>query len=170
MLILVVSDIHGSFKGYWRLSRILGKYKPEKIILLGDLLYGSFDNGEEKVRQLLNLNKERILAVRGNCDLSAESEGLEFELPLRRDIKLNGHMIHMQHHPFSKFDYAKGDICMNGHTHVKLLYKDEEGIVHLNPGSISNPRDDGPGYALIENGQIILKNADTDEEISFINI
>ena len=40
-------------------------------------------------------------------------------------------------------------IALFGHTH-KSIIKTLDGITLLNPGSISRPRDDGPGYGIIE--------------------
>ena len=40
----------------------------------------------------------------------------------------------------------------------KCLYE-EAGVLYLNPGSIGKPRDDGPGYAIINETGIVLFDA-----------
>ena len=48
---------------------------------------------------------------------------------------------------------ARGaDIVLFGHTHRPVIDTSEEGIIAVNPGSLSYPRQDGrkPSYALME--------------------
>ena len=74
MKLLIASDIHGS--AYWcgRLCEEIEKENPDRVILLGDLLYHGprndlpRDYAPKKVIPMLSALAENIIAVRGNCE------------------------------------------------------------------------------------------------------
>ena len=76
MKLLIASDIHGS--AYWcgRLCEEIEKENPEKVILLGDLLYHGprndlpRDYAPKKVIPMLSAMAERIIA-RWSCPFPA---------------------------------------------------------------------------------------------------
>ena len=72
---------------------------------------------------MLNAMKKDLLCVRGNCDTEVDQMVLEF--PILADycfIELDGHTIfatHGHHHnPANPPMLKKGDILLNGHTHI----------------------------------------------------
>lgn len=93
MKYLVVSDIHGS--GYYakKLEDIISKECPDEIILLGDLYYHGprnplpKDYEPKKVAEILNSYKDKISAVRGNCDAEVDQMISEFEI--KENLKLD---------------------------------------------------------------------------------
>ncbi|MBQ3098120.1 MAG: phosphodiesterase, partial [Kiritimatiellae bacterium] len=89
MKIVFMSDIHGvpsTLKAALSAADTLGY---DRLVLLGDLLYHGPRNGvpsfydPEEVAKTLNVLKDRIVAVRGNCD--AEVDQLMFEFPMMGD-------------------------------------------------------------------------------------
>ena len=104
MKIMIASDIHGS--AYY-LEQLLNRYdeeNPDKLLLLGDILYHGPRNDLPKgyapkdVILLLNTHKEEILCVRGNCDTEVDQMVLDF--PILADYCIlyeNGHMIFATH-------------------------------------------------------------------------
>lgn len=84
MKLLIASDIHGS--AYWcgRLMEEIRREDPDRILLLGDLLYHGprndlpRDYAPKKVIPMLSAVKEKILAVRGNCDAEVDQMVLPF--------------------------------------------------------------------------------------------
>ena len=72
MKLIIASDIHGS--AYWcgKLMELIEKEAPDKIVLLGDLLYHGPRNdlpkeyAPKQVIPMLSGLKDKILAVRGN--------------------------------------------------------------------------------------------------------
>ena len=84
MKLLIASDIHGS--AYWcgRLCEEIEKENPDKVILLGDLLYHGprndlpRDYAPKKVIPMLSAMAERIIAVRGNCEAEVDQMVLPF--------------------------------------------------------------------------------------------
>lgn len=82
--IMIASDIHGSAHWCEKLVRAFEKEKPQKLLLLGDLLYHGPRNplpdeySPKRVAELLNSLKTHILCVRGNCDAEVDQMLLEF--------------------------------------------------------------------------------------------
>ena len=89
MKFMIVSDIHGSFEDLKKVIQIFEEEKLDKLVLLGDLLYHGPRNplpdgyNPKEVAKLLNQYKEKIVAVRGNCD--AEVDQMVLEFPMRAD-------------------------------------------------------------------------------------
>ena len=59
-------------------------------------------------------------------------------------------------------------VFCSGHTHIKVLEK-KGNVIFVNPGSVGIPKDDCAGYALYENGTVILKKLESGVEISKIS-
>lgn len=154
MKVLVFSDIHGSAEAAVLIRKIINKIKPDRIILLGDLLHGASEGGSE-VPTLLRRYANIITAVRGNGDYESDEELLLFSLPRFASFDFEGHSCHLSHHPQYAISFPPGDIVMNGHTHVKKL-ESVAGVIYLNPGSCALPRDECTSYALLENGVVAL--------------
>ena len=54
----------------------------------------------------------------------------------------------------------KGDVLLSGHTHVPL-HEVREGILCLNPGSLSLPKENSPhSYLIWENDSLLWKDLD----------
>ena len=52
----------------------------------------------------------------------------------------------------------QGDVVFFGHTHVPTVYE-KEGVLYLNPGSTSIPKEGSPhSYMIYENGRFSWKN------------
>lgn len=86
MKYMIASDIHGS-KYYADLMReAFFSEKADRLILLGDLLYHGPRNDLPKdyepkaVIEILNSLKDRIIAVRGNCDAEVDQMVLDFPI------------------------------------------------------------------------------------------
>ena len=67
MKVLIISDIHGSYKN---LQEVLEKETSfDRLVILGDILNGPVDrDSKEKTADLLNRYKDKILSVAGNND------------------------------------------------------------------------------------------------------
>lgn len=161
MKILIASDIHGSAK-YCR--KLLERYEEEKagrLLLLGDLLYHGPRNDlpeeyePKQVIGMLNALKDEIFCVRGNCE--AEVDQMVFSFPVMADyalMPLGNRMVFITHgHVYNKENLPPmkaGDILLHGHTHVPAC-EACSGIVYMNPGSVSIPKNGTPrGYMTLE--------------------
>ena len=107
---------------------------------------------------LLNTQKEKILAVRGNCD--AEVDQMLLEFPMMSDYLMVFHANHrclVTHGHLPLPPLSPGDIVISGHTHVPRLEEDN-GILYVNPGSTTIPKSlSKPGYAVMDDTSITLK-------------
>lgn len=163
MKLIIASDIHGS--AYWcrRLVELVEAEQPEKLLLLGDLLYHGprndlpRDYAPKQVIPMLSKYADRILAVRGNCE--AEVDQMVLPFPCMSDsaqVLADGKALYLTHgHHHSPEDLPPlpaGSIFLSGHTHVKLDVE-KNGIRCLNPGSVSIPKDGSHSCLIWEDGR-----------------
>lgn len=184
MKFLIASDIHGS--AYWaeRLMSAIEEEQPDRIILLGDLLYHGprndlpRDYAPKRVIPLLNdlAKSGRVIAVRGNCE--AEVDQMVLEFPCMSDSALvmdsdgrelfctHGHVFGAGMH--NSVDNAPvlpaGSALVYGHTHIKVNEERQKhpGLWLFNPGSVSIPKDGTHSYGIYEDGSfrhVVLEEA-----------
>lgn len=162
MKLIIASDIHGS--AYWcgKLMELVEKERPDKLVLLGDLLYHGPRNdlpreyAPKQVITMLSGLAEKILAVRGNCE--AEVDQMVLPFPCMADYGLlacDGLELYLTHghlwSPEKLPRLAEGTVFLSGHTHVKRN-EDLGGIRCLNPGSLSIPKDGSHSCLIYEKG------------------
>ena len=167
MKFIIASDIHGS--AFWcrKLMELVEKEQPDKLILLGDLLYHGprndlpRDYAPKQVIPMLSQYKDIIIAVRGNCE--AEVDQMVLPFPCMADFSqllVDGktfYLTHGHHHnPDNLPPLPAGSIFLSGHTHVKMD-KVIDGIRCLNPGSVSIPKDGSNSCMIYENGVFTVK-------------
>lgn len=162
MKLVIASDIHGS--AYWcgKLMELIDREQPDRVVLLGDLLYHGprndlpRDYAPKQVIPMLSQLQDKILAVRGNCE--AEVDQMVLPFPCMADYALleaDGKMLYLTHGHHANPDrlppLPEGSVFLSGHTHIKL---DElrGGIRCLNPGSVSIPKDGTNSCIIYENG------------------
>ncbi len=172
MKLMFASDIHGSAYYCKKVIETFNKEQADKLVLLGDLLYHGPRNplpreyDPQKVLAMLNENKDKILAVRGNCDSEVDQMVLEFPmmqdslvmyLENRQVFITHGHLFSMDKPPLLN----KGDILINGHFHIGEI-KETDDFIYLNPGSVSLPKNDFRGYLIYRDGVFSLKTFDNE--------
>ena len=92
MRALILSDIHGSALAARQTLKFFEKFNCDKIFLLGDTLYHGPRNplpaghGPMQVVEALAPYKDRIVAVRGNCDADVDLMMLDF--PIENEYKV----------------------------------------------------------------------------------
>ena len=172
MKILICSDIHGDFACA---SAVIDTYKKEgadKLLILGDILYHGPRNNlpdgysPKEVIELLNSNRDNILAVRGNCDTEVDQMVLDF--PILADyiyLSLDGISVFAthghRHNMTTPPPLRQGEILLHGHTHVQTSVEFGDGNLYLNPGSVSLPKENNPKtYMIYENRCFTLKDFD----------
>ena len=171
MKLLIASDIHGSLRYCGELLEAVDREKADRLLLLGDILYHGPRNDlpegydPKGVIAALNERKNEILCVRGNCDTEVDQMVLAF--PVMADYALvwsgNTRMYLTHGHvycPDRLPPLQEGDILLYGHTHVPAWEK-RGGILCLNPGSVSIPKQDSPrGYMVFSDGVFTWKTLD----------
>jgi putative phosphoesterase len=172
MKILIASDIHGDLDSARRVINAFENEGCDKILLLGDILYHGPRNdlpatySPKAVIALLNEYKDKILAVRGNCDTEVDQMVLEF--PILADyayISVDGLQIfatHGHHHnTATPPPLSKGDILLHGHTHVLKCEEFGNKNTYINPGSVALPKENNPRtYAIYENRTVTVMAID----------
>lgn len=167
MKLIIASDIHGS--AFWcrRLMALVEQEQPDRLILLGDLLYHGPRNdlpreyAPKQVIPMLSQYKDIILAVRGNCEAEVDQMVLPFPcMSESTQILVDGlslYLTHGHHHsPDALPPLPQGSVFLSGHTHVKL---DEvrSGIRCLNPGSVSIPKDGSHSCLILSDGKFSFR-------------
>ena len=183
MKLMIASDIHGSAYYCRQLLEAFDREAPDKLLLLGDILYHGPHNdlprdyAPKEVLAMLNARKADLLCVRGNCDTEVDQMVLQF--PILADYCLlyldgktvfatHGHVFHEKNLPMLK----KGDILLHGHTHVPACRQvGETGIWYLNPGSLSIPKEDSThSYMTLEDGVFTWKNLEDGNELQVFTV
>ena len=156
--IMIASDIHGS--AYY-CRKLLERYeaeKPDRLVLLGDILYHGPRNdlpkeyAPKEVIAMLNPLRNEIICVRGNCDTEVDQMVLDF----------NGHKLDEKNIPALK----EGDILLCGHTHVPKCEK-RDNYIYMNPGSVSIPKENSEHSYMILEDKFYWKNLDGEEYMEY---
>ena len=172
MKMLIASDLHGSSKYIKKLWDRVDVERPDRIILLGDLLYHGPRNGlpeeyDTKIAiDLLNSKSELITCIRGNCDSEVDEMVLDFLITaphmILSDSGLNifithGHYYNTGHLP----PMMSIDVLLHGHTHIPAFEKITDNKYYMNPGSVSIPKGNSTNsYMMYENRTFTWKDID----------
>lgn len=145
MRVLIVSDTHGR---KWGLDSALEEAGDiDMLIHLGDV-----EGDEAYIDAVVDCEKH---VIRGNNDFFSDlPKEEEFYIGGRKVFITHGHAYYVSLDPeyIREEGKARGvDIVMFGHTH-RPYYEDDNGIIILNPGSLSFPRQEGrkPSYMIME--------------------
>ena len=174
MKLLIASDIHGAASYCRKLMDALDEYQPDRLVLLGDLLYHGprndvpDDYAPKKVLAMLNSVADSVIAVRGNCE--AEVDQMVLDFPCMADYNVlvdpdagtkggkglelfctHGHIYGPDNIP----NIPAGSALVYGHTHVKVNEPSRAfpDIRLFNPGSVGIPKDGTHSYGIYEDGE-----------------
>lgn len=169
MKLLIISDIHGSSYYAEKIKEIEQSEQPDQIILLGDLYYHGPRNdltqeyNPMKVAGVLNDLKDKIRAVKGNCDAEVDEMITDFRLEPYIQMKVNGKNVFFSHGHVYNMDNIPNkevQIMFYGHYHTGFI-EEENGIIFANPGSISLPKNNTEhSYIIFDEDKITLKDVD----------
>ena len=168
MKVMFLSDIHGSAKFLKQALNIFEQDKMDQIVLLGDLLYhgprNPLPDGYDcmAVANMLNQYKDKIIAVRGNCDSEVDQMVIEFDImETYKRVKFDqydfflthGHIYNQEQLP----ELKPNEIFIHGHFHVPMTIKNGSNKI-LNPSSISLPKAGRRSFGVYENGSFKIKS------------
>lgn len=167
MKFIIASDIHGSAFWCGKLMDVLQQENPDKLILLGDVLYHGPRNdlpreyAPKRVIPMLERWAQKIICVRGNCEAEVDQMVLPFPCMSDYSMLLDGGVTFYLTHghlwnPEKLPALEPGTVFLYGHTHVKLD-KEVNGIRCLNPGSVSIPKDGSHSYLVYEDGTFTFR-------------
>lgn len=157
MKVLVVSDTHKKNDYYFKLVE---RHKPDLVIHCGDA-----EGSEYALTEGVNCPVQIVL---GNNDFFSY-------LPREVELNLEGFKIWVTHgHNYyvsmgnemlKREALARGaNIVLYGHTHRPVVDK-EGGVIAVNPGSLSYPRQEGhkPSYVIMD-----LKDGKADFSVRYL--
>lgn len=135
MKLLIFSDLHGSVEYLKKIIQIQKEQNIDKVLFLGDF-FDYNNTKDEELICLLNSLSDKIIAVKGNCDVDYLLEELNFKVDNYYLLEIDNKRFFLTHIA-SMYDYLVDDdvIVICGHTHIPELSKKR-----LNPGSISRGR------------------------------
>ena len=173
MKLVIASDIHGAADACGRLMATIERESPDRVVLLGDLLYHGprnelpADYAPKRVIEMLNSLADRVIAVRGNCEAEVDQMVLAFPCMADHNILLDpesGTTLFLTHgHVYGPGYHNSVDAwpklpersaLVYGHTHVKVSEKNEaHGAWVFNPGSVGIPKDGSASCGIYEDGR-----------------
>jgi putative phosphoesterase len=142
--IVVLSDTHGDFRGFYRI--VNDQAGADLFLFLGD--------GARELEEIRDLYPDKkILSVKGNCDLgSPDPEEAVCMAGEKKILFTHGHMLGVDRSDERLLDFARASraqVALYGHTHVARIHY-ENGVYLMNPGSVSKPREGGPSYGILD--------------------
>ncbi len=174
MKLVIASDIHGAASWCERLMAAIEAESPDRVILLGDLLYHGprndlpADYAPKRVIEMLNAIADQVIAVRGNCEAEVDQMVLSFPCMADHNVLVDpaannktlffthGHVYGPGlHNSVDKWPVLPaGAALVYGHTHKKVLQEvgGHPGITVFNPGSVGIPKDGTHSFGVYENG------------------
>lgn len=144
MKVLIVSDTHRKNENYFK---VLEMHKPDMVIHCGD--------AEGSEYALTQAAACPVSIVLGNNDFFSDlPRELEFNIGKYKVWVTHGHnyYVSMGNENLKREAFVRGkDIVFYGHTHKPVVDMDG-GVIAVNPGSLSYPRQEGhrPSYVIME--------------------
>lgn len=170
--LLVTADIHGSLSAW---KRILKQLEPgDTLAVAGDLFdtnYGDRSSPDFKPdlirRDLTRLSRESMTThvVYGNCDAEDYLEDFQPQI----QFEFQGISYCLSHGHLFLPELTDVHVVIEGHSHTPRL-DTLFGMIFLNPGSPSRPRNSAPGFAVVEDGVIRLMELSKDKVLARLSI
>ena len=157
---LVFSDLHGDATALTLLLEQMVREEADHLICAGDVGLNHLGTQRDLLRNL------PITFVQGNGDSPWVFAEMGFSIPTRyTTLELAQHTLFITHgHLIPTWHSAPialtpRDIFICGHTHMASLKHPKNAPIHLNPGSVSSPRDrQPPSYATITDREVCIKS------------
>lgn len=172
MKLMFISDIHGLKTNLEKVDKVFKDNNCEKLIILGDILYlypsyrNSIDYDINKVVSFIKKYKDKIICIRGNCDLEEYNQYVDIKLDNDIDyIDVDNIRIYLTHgHIYNEDNWNKSNsILVYGHLHKPFIRKKDTNIF-INPGSISLPRGIfKASYMIFENKTFTIYDIDNNK-------
>ena len=171
MKLMIASDLHGSDYYVEQLCQRFAAEKPERLVLLGDLLYHGPRNAlplrydTARCAERLNALSPPPIAIRGNCDGEVDQLVLSFPMLSENAVLFaDGYSLfltHGHHLDEARRVLERGDTLLYGHTHLPD-FTCTDGLTFVNPGSVSIPKEDSAhSYLIFDGGALFWKDVET---------
>ena len=165
MKYLVISDIHGGVLGAGLISSLYDSV--DKILILGDILYHGprndlpEDYAPKSVISILNPLKDKIIAIKGNCEAEVDQMVLDFKILDYYDKTINDIKCHLEHGHHLDLYNGNAKLVLYGHTHIPDNSNNIKGFHQINPGSITIPKNNSKrSYIIWDNHELSFYDID----------
>ncbi len=141
MNILVLSDTHGD------LSRATEMYERLTAGIIIDCIIHCGDYGADAEKLAVKLHQD-VYYVRGNCDGARRREFRTLDTPAGKILLTHGHTENVNYGTDRLVRLAESQGCKAacyGHTHIPEVTRSPEGMLVVNPGSLTKPLDGTQG-------------------------
>lgn len=170
MKIGFLSDTHGDYDQTMKALDLLKDC--DKVYHLGDVLYHGPRNdlpkgyNPKKLAEVLK-GLDYISYIKGNCDSDVDQMVIGKDLQQKKRIEEIEAARFLMVHGYEETEEERikeakelgAKVIVTGHTHVKVL-EEKEGIILLNPGSPSIPKDGSASVATYDKGVFTLRDLD----------
>lgn len=156
MKIIVVSDIHGNSEKFKIVMNFMKQEQIDKMIILGDIFnnYYELNAASKEISSMLWEIPSKLAITKGNCDNSFDQTLLPVNFLDHFQMVLGTKRIYFHHGHLRTLYSDSINVYCQGHTHVAKI-QETDGIIYMNPGSISMPRDYTCGTFLVMNESVI---------------
>lgn len=167
--LIISADIHGNYNS-WLTIRALLRPK-DSLAIAGDLFdtrYGSVSNPDfdpQAIRKEIKSLNHPLFYVYGNCDIPSFFPGYDSQI----SFTFHTHKIMMSHISHTLPSGIVHNIIIQGHTHIAALEK-KDGIIRLNPGSITSPRNGLYTYGVLTGEKVFLMDLETGRPLHSLTI
>lgn len=159
MKILIVSDTHGRNEGY--LELLEKSEKMDMVIHCGDV-----EGSEYLISQAAGC---QTVIVQGNNDFFSDlPKEMIVKIGKYKALVTHGHSYYVNmgyQHLVREAKRRKTDMVIYGHTHRPVI-AEEDGVLVLNPGSLSYPRQEDRKYSYIV--MEVNENAEVECRINYL--
>ncbi|MBW1637064.1 MAG: YfcE family phosphodiesterase [Deltaproteobacteria bacterium] len=166
---LVTADIHGSINSWLTIKELMEP--TDVLVIAGDLFdtrYGNYSHPDfqpDFIKQGIQNISQKFYYVYGNCDLPLFFPGYGSACEFKAFKK----KIYLHHGHGNSIIPGDTDIIISGHTHRCSLEKKEKQIF-MNPGTITNPRNNLYSYGIIDKFQARILDLKTGDILNAINL
>ncbi len=167
--LFVTADIHGSLNTWMTIKELM---EPgDSLVIAGDLFdtrYGNYSHTDfqpEFVKNEIQNISQKIYYVYGNCDVPSFFPGYGATM----GFKALNKKLFLHHGHGNNTIPNDADIIIQGHTHLCFLGK-RENQIFMNPGTMTNPRNNLYTYGIIDKFQARILDLKTGNPLSAIDL
>jgi uncharacterized protein len=167
--LFVTADVHGSLNTWMTIKQLMEP--DDSLVIAGDLFdtrYGNYSRTDfqpDFIKEGIENLSQRLFYVYGNCDLPSFTPG--YGQTLR--FTVFGKKIFLHHGHEKPMVPDDTQIIISGHTHLFSLEKKEPWIF-MNPGTITNPRNNRYTYGIIDQFQAKILDLTTGTPLAAIDL
>jgi len=167
--LFVTADVHGNLNTWMTLKQLMEP--TDCLVIAGDLFdtcYGNYsciDFQPDFIKEDIENLSQRLYYVYGNCDTPSFTPGYRQNL----SFTAFGKKFFLHHGHGKPIVPDDTQIIISGHTHLFSLKK-KGSRIFMNPGTITNPRNNRYTYGIIDPFQAKILDLTTGTPLATIDL